>query len=51
MYSKKFLSAALPALVVFLNFLTTAPTPPRAPVNKAPSVPNLILFNISLAGS
>ena len=51
MYSKKLLSAALPALVVFLNFLITAPAPPKAPVNNAPSVPNLILFNISLEAS
>ncbi len=29
----------------------TLPTPPRTPVNIAPSVPNLTLFNISLVAS
>ena len=40
-----------PALSVFLNFLIATPAPPRAPANKAPSVPNFNLFNNSLPGS
>ena len=44
-------SVALPALVASLNFFIPKPTPPNTPVNNAPSVPNLILFNISLPGS
>ena len=36
---------------LFLNFLIVAPVPPIKPVNIAPSVPNLILFNKSLTAS
>ena len=45
------LSATFPAFLASFNFLIAAPAPPKAPVNKAPSVPNLILFKISLPGS
>ena len=34
-----------------VNLLTNLPVPPISPVNNAPSVPNLILFNSSLVGS
>jgi hypothetical protein len=51
MNSRKLLSAAFPALAVLLSFLIAAPALPITPVNKAPSAPNLTLFNISLTGS
>jgi len=38
-------------LFLFVIFLITLPVPLRIPVNNAPSVPNLILFNISLVAS
>ena len=38
-------------LFLFVIFLITVPAPLRIPVNNAPSVPNLILFNISLVAS
>ena len=38
-------------LFLLANFLITLPVPPRIPVNNAPSVPNLTLFNISVAAS
>ena len=38
-------------LFLCATFLIPAPTPPRIPVNNAPSVPNLTLFNSSLPGS
>ena len=38
-------------LFLSVSFLTTLPAPPIIPVNNAPSVPNLTLFNSSLVGS
>ena len=35
-------------LFLSVNFFITVPVPPIIPVNKAPSVPNLTLFNISV---
>ena len=38
-------------LFLCVSFFTTLPAPPIRPVNNAPSVPNLTLFNNSLPGS
>ena len=38
-------------LFLLVSLPIVFPTPPRTPVNSAPSVPNLTLFNISLAAS
>ena len=38
-------------LFLFVNFLITLPVPAITPVNNAPSVPNLTLFNKSVNGS
>ena len=38
-------------LFLLVSFLITLPVPPINPVNKAPSVPNLALFNKSVRGS
>ena len=45
------LSASSKAALLVDKALIVLPIPPSKPVNKAPSVPNLILFIIDLAGS